>query len=48
MWNFLADRGVFVMPGEILNSPDHFRLCLTATDDMVDRAIPAFAEAAKV
>lgn len=48
MWNFLADRGVFVMPGGILNSPDHFRICLTASDDMVDRAIPAFAEAAKV
>lgn len=44
LWDRLADRDVFVMPGAILGAPDHFRICLTATDAMVDRALPAFAE----
>jgi aspartate aminotransferase len=42
-WNALADRGVFVMPGAIMNAPDYFRISLTASDDMVARALPAFA-----
>jgi aspartate aminotransferase len=44
-WNRLADRDVFVMPGSIMNAPDYFRISLTASDWMVDRALPAFAEA---
>jgi aspartate aminotransferase len=46
IWNALADRDVFVMPGSIMNAPDWFRICLTASDEMVTRALPAFAEAA--
>lgn len=42
-WNALADRSVFVMPGSIMNSPDYFRISLTASDEMVARALPAFA-----
>jgi aspartate aminotransferase len=42
-WNALADRDVFVMPGTIMNAPGYFRICLTAADAMVDRALPAFA-----
>ena len=42
-WNALADRGVFVMPGTIMNAPDYFRISLTASDAMVERALPAFA-----
>ena len=42
-WNALADRGVFVMPGSIMNAEDHFRISLTASDEMVARALPAFA-----
>jgi aspartate aminotransferase len=42
-WNALADRGVFVMPGAIMNAPDYFRISLTASDEMVARALPAFA-----
>lgn len=42
-WNALADRRVFVMPGTILNAPNHLRICLTASDEMVERALPAFA-----
>jgi aspartate aminotransferase len=44
LWNRLADRDVFVMPGTILAAPEYFRLCLTASDAMVDRALPAFRE----
>jgi aspartate aminotransferase len=43
-WNFLANRDVFVMPGRIMNAPDYFRISLTASDEMVARALPAFAE----
>jgi aspartate aminotransferase len=43
-WNRLADRDVFVLPGSVLGAPDHFRICLTASDAMVDRAIPAFSQ----
>ncbi|GAB4375083.1 MAG: pyridoxal phosphate-dependent aminotransferase [Kiloniellaceae bacterium] len=42
----LADRDVFVMPGSVLQTPDHFRVCLTATDAMVERALPAFGDVA--
>ena len=45
-WNALADRDVFVLPGSIMNSPDYFRISLTASDEMVERALPAFAEVA--
>jgi aspartate aminotransferase len=41
-WNALADRDVFVMPGAIMNAPGYFRICLTASDAMVERALPAF------
>jgi aspartate aminotransferase len=47
-WNALADRDVFVMPGTLMNAPGHFRISLTASDAMVTRALPAFAEAVKV
>ena len=42
-WNRLADRDVFVMPGSIMSTPDYFRISLTASDSMVERALPAFA-----
>jgi len=40
-WNSLADRGVFVMPGNILGAPQYLRISLTASDAMVDTALPA-------
>jgi aspartate aminotransferase len=43
-WNALADRGVFVMPGSIMNARDYYRISLTASDEMVARALPAFAQ----
>jgi aspartate aminotransferase len=42
-WNAFADRGVFVMPGSLMNAPDYFRISLTASDAMVERALPVFA-----
>lgn len=42
-WNCLADQDVFVMPGRIMNAPDYFRISLTASNEMVERALPAFA-----
>lgn len=46
LWNALADRNVFVLPGSVMNCPDYFRLSLTASDSMVERALPAFQEIA--
>ena len=43
--NCLADLDVFVMPGAILGAADHFRISLTASDEMVEKALPAFAQA---
>jgi aspartate aminotransferase len=47
IWNHLADRDVFVLPGSLMNAPDYFRISLTASDQMVERALPAFAPAAR-
>ena len=47
LFDALADHDVFVMPGRVLSTPQHFRVCLTATDAMVERALPAFQEAAQ-
>ena len=45
-WNALADRDVFVLPGQVMEAPGYFRICLTASQSMVERALPAFAEVA--
>jgi aspartate aminotransferase len=42
-WNAFADRDVFVMPGSLMKAHDYFRVCLTASDEMVERALPVFA-----
>ena len=41
-WTRLADRNVFVLPGSLMNAPGYFRISLTASDDMVERALPVF------
>jgi aspartate aminotransferase len=46
IWNRLADRDVFVLPGSIMDAPDYFRISLTASDAMIERALPSFAQAA--
>jgi aspartate aminotransferase len=45
IWNRLADRDVFVLPGSLMSTPDYFRISLTASDRMIERALPAFAQA---
>ncbi len=40
----LADRGVFVLPGAIVELPGWVRVSLTANDAMVDQGIQAFRE----
>jgi aspartate aminotransferase len=43
-WDRLADHDVFVMPGAILAAPEHFRISLTASDEMVERALSIFTD----
>jgi len=43
--DWLAERKVYTLPGEAFEKPGHWRLSLTATDAMVDRALPILAEA---
>jgi aspartate aminotransferase len=40
----LAVRDVFVLPGKFLKMPGTFRVCLTATEGMVERSLPEFRE----
>jgi len=42
LWAELASRDVFVMPGRLMNAPAYFRISLTASDEMVESAVPAF------
>ncbi len=41
----LADRDVFLLPGSICELPGYFRISLTATEDMIERSLPIFAQA---
>jgi aspartate aminotransferase len=41
----LAERDVFCIPGSAMELPGYFRLSLTANDEMIDRALPVFAQA---
>jgi aspartate aminotransferase len=41
----LNQRKVLVLPGTIVESPGWFRVSLTASDEMVERGIPAFESA---
>lgn len=43
--DWLAERRVYTLPGEAFERPGYWRLSLTATDTMVDRALPILAEA---
>lgn len=40
----LAGRGVYLLPGTVFDRPGHFRISLTATMDMLERALPALRE----
>jgi aspartate aminotransferase len=47
-WAFseiLAEHNIFCLPGTVVELPGYFRLSLTASDEMIDRAIPGFERA---
>jgi aspartate aminotransferase len=49
-WAFtrhLAESNVLVLPGEVVEMPGYFRISVTASDAMIDKALPVFAAAAK-
>ena len=39
----LAEEGVAVLPGHVVELPGYFRISLTASDEMVERSLPIFA-----
>jgi aspartate aminotransferase len=41
----LADHGVLVLPGTVVEAPGWFRISLTASDEMVERGLAGFASA---
>ena len=41
----LAEGDVFVLPGAIFEMPGYFRISLTATMEMIERALPVFEKA---
>jgi aspartate aminotransferase len=43
--DWLSARDVFVMPGALCGIPGYVRLSLTASDQMVDWALPRFRDA---
>ncbi len=43
--DILTDYGIFCIPGTIMELPGYFRLSLTASDEMIDRALPGFEAA---
>jgi len=47
-WAFvemLEERKVFCHPGTISEWPGHFRISLTASEEMIERSLPRFADA---
>ena len=44
----LAERQVLVLPGTICEVPGYFRVSLTAGNEMIDRALPAFRAVAAI
>lgn len=41
----LAAHDVFVLPGTVCEIAGHFRISLTANEEMIERAVPRFAAA---
>ena len=41
----LAQRDVFVLPGTMFETPGFFRISLTASEEMIERSLPLFADA---
>ena len=43
----LASQRVLVLPGATFEMPKHFRISVTASDEMIERSLPVFAAAIK-
>src|SRR5690606_32194777 len=43
--DMLVEENVAVLPGRVFETPGYFRICLTANDEMIERALPGFARA---
>jgi aspartate aminotransferase len=43
--DLLMDEDILAMPGKMLEWPGYFRLSLTASDEMIERALPGFERA---
>lgn len=41
----LAEHDIFCLPGTLIELPGYFRISLTATEEMIERALPGFAAA---
>lgn len=41
----LAGYNIFCIPGTLMELPGYFRISLTANDEMIERALPGFAQA---
>jgi aspartate aminotransferase len=41
----LTEHDVFVLPGAVFESPGDFRISLTASEEMIARALPGFRAA---
>ena len=41
-----SPTGRFVLPGRVMDAPGYFRASLTASPEMIERALPVFAEVA--
>jgi aspartate aminotransferase len=43
--DILGEEKILCLPGSVFEMPGYFRISLTASDDMVERALPGFARA---
>ena len=41
--DLLAEYNIFCVPGSLMEIPGYFRICLTASDEMIERSLPGFA-----
>lgn len=41
----LAEEGVLTLPSDVFHQPGHLRLSMTATDEMIERALPVLVRA---
>jgi aspartate aminotransferase len=40
--DLLSEYNIFCVPGSLMDLPGYFRICLTASDEMIERSLPGF------